>query len=64
MKNIDPIVDDLDFHSELVANIRVQATEHGKMRKLLDYINSKNMAKRLVDALFRHESDLMSDLHS
>ncbi|XP_057192748.1 uncharacterized protein si:dkey-10c21.1 isoform X2 [Triplophysa rosa] len=62
VKHIDLIVDDLGLHPESVANIRAQATDQNKMRKLLDYINSKTIAERLVDALFRHESDLMNDL--
>lgn len=64
MKHIDLIVDDLDLHSESYGNIRAQATDQNKMRKLLDYINSKTIAERLVDALFKHECDLMNDLCS
>ncbi|XP_056610743.1 uncharacterized protein si:dkey-10c21.1 isoform X2 [Triplophysa dalaica] len=64
VKHIDLIVDDLDLHSESVGNIRAQATDQNKMRKLLDYINSKTIAERLVDALYKHECDLMNDLCS
>lgn len=66
VKRIEPIVDDLhlSLHSELVANIRAQTTDQNKMRTLLTNINSKIMAKRLVDALFKHEEDLMNELLS
>ncbi|KAA0715518.1 hypothetical protein E1301_Tti010104 [Triplophysa tibetana] len=64
VKHIDLIVDDLDLHSESYGSIRAEATDQNKMRKLLDYINSKTIAERLVDALFKYESDLMNDLCS
>nr|XP_055071008.1 uncharacterized protein LOC129451662 isoform X2 [Misgurnus anguillicaudatus] len=64
VKHIDVILDDLDLHPEAAANVRSQGTNQDKMRKLLDYMNSKAIAEHLVDALFKHERDLMDDLLS
>ncbi|XP_051998841.1 uncharacterized protein si:dkey-10c21.1 [Xyrauchen texanus] len=64
VKNIDPILDDLNLHDEQLANIRVLTTTQDKMRKLLDYMNSESIAERLYNALLDHEKDLMKELQN
>ncbi|KAB5577306.1 hypothetical protein PHYPO_G00208360 [Pangasianodon hypophthalmus] len=62
VKNVDRILDDLNLGDEMAANVRAERTDQAKMRKLLDYINSKRAAKLLVDALNEHAADVMEDL--
>lgn len=62
VKNFDPIIDDLDFHDELVANMRVNSTNQEKMRKLLTCVNCESIAKDLFNALCKHEKRLMDEL--
>ncbi|KAK7154487.1 hypothetical protein R3I94_007724 [Phoxinus phoxinus] len=62
VKNIDPILDDLDLHKESVANVRAKSTRQKKMRELLDCVNCESIAKNLVNALFKHEESLMKEL--
>ncbi|XP_077072127.1 uncharacterized protein LOC143723500 [Siphateles boraxobius] len=62
VKNIDPIIDDLDLHNESVANVRACPTRQMKMRELLDCVNCESIAKDLVNALFKHEESLMKGL--
>ncbi|XP_050974290.1 uncharacterized protein LOC127170420 [Labeo rohita] len=62
VKNIDPIIDDLDLHDESVANVRAKSTNQEKMRKLLDCVNCESIAKDLFNALWKHEKPLMNEL--
>ncbi|CAM4600993.1 unnamed protein product [Leuciscus chuanchicus] len=62
VKNIDAIIDELDLHSELVANVRAKPTRQTKMRELLDCVNCESIAKDLVDVLFKYEGPLMKEL--
>ncbi|KAF7709740.1 hypothetical protein HF521_016590 [Silurus meridionalis] len=62
IKTVDRIVDDLVMTGEMAANVHAEKTEQAKMRKVLDYTNSKKAAKLLVDALFKHAGDVMEDL--
>ncbi|XP_016150073.1 uncharacterized protein [Sinocyclocheilus grahami] len=62
VKNIDPIIDDLDLHDESVANMRVKPTDQDKMRKLLTCVNCESIAKDLFNALCKHERRLMNEL--
>ncbi|XP_067265448.1 uncharacterized protein si:dkey-10c21.1 isoform X1 [Chanodichthys erythropterus] len=62
VKNIDPIIDDLDLHDESIANVRANPTRQKKMRDLLDCVNCESIAKALVDALLKHEESLMKEL--
>ncbi|XP_056321796.1 uncharacterized protein si:dkey-10c21.1 [Danio aesculapii] len=62
VKAIDPILDDLNLHKESTANVRAKTTDQDKMRKLLDCVNCESIAKKLVDALFEHEEDLMKEI--
>ncbi|XP_051565116.1 uncharacterized protein si:dkey-10c21.1 isoform X1 [Myxocyprinus asiaticus] len=64
VKNIDPILDDLNLHDEQLANVRVLTTNQAKMRKLLDYMNCESIAERLFNALLEHEEDLMKELQN
>ncbi|KAK7169433.1 hypothetical protein R3I93_005412 [Phoxinus phoxinus] len=64
VKNIDPILDDLDLHKESVANVRAKPTHQMKMRELLDCVNCESLAKDLVNTLFKHEKSLMKELQS
>ncbi|XP_016394729.1 uncharacterized protein LOC107728915 isoform X1 [Sinocyclocheilus rhinocerous] len=62
VKNIDPIIDDLDLHDESVANMRAKPTDQDKMRKLLTCVNCESIAKDLFNALCKHEKRLMNEL--
>lgn len=62
VKAVVRIVDDLPFTNEMVANVRAEKTEQAKMRKVLEYTNSKKAAQLLVDALWKHAKDVMEDL--
>lgn len=62
MKNFDPIIDGLDLHDELVANVRAKSTDQEKMRKLLTCMNCESIAKDLFNALWEHEKRLMKEL--
>lgn len=62
VKRIDPILDDLNLHKESTANVRAKTTDQDKMRKLLDCVNCESIAEKLVDALFKHEEDLMIEI--
>ncbi|XP_058642790.1 uncharacterized protein si:dkey-10c21.1 isoform X2 [Onychostoma macrolepis] len=62
VKNFDPIIDDLDLHDELVANVRAKPTDQEKMRKLLTCVNCESIAKDLFNALCEHEKRLMNEL--
>jgi len=55
VKNVDAIIDELDWHDELIANVKAQPTRQKKMRELLDCVNCESIAKDLVNALFKHE---------
>lgn len=48
VKNIDPIIEDLDLHSESVANEGAKPTNQEKMKKLLD-LNCESIAKELFN---------------
>ncbi|XP_016305386.1 uncharacterized protein LOC107660578 isoform X1 [Sinocyclocheilus anshuiensis] len=62
VKNIDPIIDDLDLHDESVTNMRAKPTDQDKMRKLLTCVNCESIAKDLFNALCKHEKHLMNEL--
>ncbi|XP_026127193.1 uncharacterized protein LOC113108346 isoform X2 [Carassius auratus] len=64
VKNIDPVIDDLDLHVESVANVRAKPTDQNKMRELLTYVNCESIAKDLFNALCKHEKHLMNELLS
>ncbi|XP_017324563.1 uncharacterized protein si:dkey-10c21.1 [Ictalurus punctatus] len=62
VKTVDRIIDDLNLTEEKAANVRAEKTEQAKMRKVLEYTNSKKAAQLLVDALWKHAGDVMEDL--
>uniref|UniRef100_A0A8C1ELB6 Si:dkey-10c21.1 n=1 Tax=Cyprinus carpio carpio TaxID=630221 RepID=A0A8C1ELB6_CYPCA len=64
VRNINPIIDDLDLHDESVANVRAKSTDQEKMRTLLGCVNCESIAKDLVTALYNHEKPLMNELQN
>ncbi|XP_053483392.1 uncharacterized protein LOC128609075 isoform X2 [Ictalurus furcatus] len=62
VKTVDRIVDDLHFTNEMAANVQAEKTEQAKMRKVLEYTNSKIAAQLLVAALWKHAKDVMEEL--
>ncbi|KAK3569069.1 hypothetical protein QTP86_021524, partial [Hemibagrus guttatus] len=62
VKTVDRIIDDLHLTGEMAANVRAEKTDQAKMRRLLDYTNSRTAARHLVDALNKHAADVMEDL--
>uniref|UniRef100_A0A8C1Z8D5 Si:dkey-10c21.1 n=1 Tax=Cyprinus carpio TaxID=7962 RepID=A0A8C1Z8D5_CYPCA len=64
VRNINPIIDDLDLHPESVANVRAKSTDQEKMRTLLGCVNCESIAKDLVTALYKHEKPLMNELQN
>ncbi|KAM9487023.1 uncharacterized protein Hap1MRO34_006899 isoform 1-T2 [Clarias gariepinus] len=61
VKNVNRIADEL-LTDEKLANVQAEQTDQAKMRKLLDYTNTKSAAQLLVDALYKHEPDVMKEL--
>ncbi|XP_062862600.1 apoptosis-associated speck-like protein containing a CARD [Trichomycterus rosablanca] len=64
VKDVTEIVDQLNFRSEMMANVQAQPTEPMKMRKVLDYTNSRTARERLIEVLMKHDPDLMEELTS
>ncbi|XP_053483394.1 uncharacterized protein LOC128609076 [Ictalurus furcatus] len=62
VKTVHRIVDDLHFTNEMAANVQAEKTEQAKMRKVLEYTNSKIAAQLLVAALWKHAKDVMEEL--
>ncbi|KAM9486690.1 uncharacterized protein Hap1MRO34_006628 [Clarias gariepinus] len=62
VKAVDRLVDDLSLTAEMAANVRAERTDQAKMRKVLDYTNSKKAAQLLVAALYDHAADVMEEL--
>ncbi|XP_036433476.1 uncharacterized protein LOC118812511 isoform X1 [Colossoma macropomum] len=64
VKNVIRIVDDLESSGEEVALVRAEPTDQARMRKVLEFTNSKKAAELLVKALWEHAPDIMEDLTS
>ncbi|XP_053352857.1 uncharacterized protein LOC128524346 [Clarias gariepinus] len=62
VKAVDRIVDDLNFTGEKAERVQAEQTDQAKMRKLLDYTTTKKAAQLLVNALYKHEADVMEEL--
>lgn len=62
VKNVVEIADDLELSDEMRAIVQAQGTDQSRMRKVLEYTNSKKAAERLVETLWNKARDLMEEL--
>jgi len=64
VKVVDPVLDDLTgtYHDEVLDLVKRQPTTRAKMRELLDNTSSPTLAKELVNALRKHQPDILYSL--
>ncbi|KAL7882049.1 hypothetical protein AOLI_G00088980 [Acnodon oligacanthus] len=62
VKNVVGITDDLQLTREMRAIVQAEPTDQARMRKILEFTNSKRAAEHLVKALWKYAKDVMEDL--
>lgn len=62
VKSVDEIVDQLNFGTEMMAKVRAEQLDQDKMRKVLDFTNSRSGRELLIRVLMNHCPDVMEEL--